>query len=76
VSFAEAQQLARDAHVPLERDPTSSTLHAESNGWSVWVSDAELLDSLVHGARRAGITKIALWRLGLEDPQIWTDVVH
>lgn len=75
VSFADAQQLARDAHVPLERDPASGTLHAESSGWSVWVSDAALLDSLVHGARRAGVTKIALWRLGLEDPRIWTDVV-
>lgn len=76
VSFTDAHQLARDAHVPLERDPASNTLHAESNGWSVWVSDAVLLDSLVRGARRAGVTKIALWRLGLEDPRIWTDVVR
>jgi hypothetical protein len=40
------------------------------------VSDAALLDSLVRGARRTGISKFALWRLGLEDPRIWTDVVH
>ena len=76
VSFAEAERLARDAHVPLQRDPASSTLHAESDGWSVWVSDAVLLDSLVRGARRTGITKFALWRLGLEDPRIWTDLVR
>ncbi len=76
VSFADAERLARDAHVPLQRDPASSTLHAESDGWSVWVSDAVLLDSLVRGARRTGITKFALWRLGLEDPRFWTDVVH
>jgi spore germination protein YaaH len=76
VSFEDAQQLARDAHVPLLRDPASSTLHAESDGWSVWVSDAVLLDSLVRGARRTGVTKLALWRLGFEDPHIWTDVVH
>lgn len=76
VSFAEAEGLARDAHVPLQRDPASSTLHAESDGWSVWVSDATLLDSLVRGVRRTGISKIALWRLGLEDPRVWTDVVR
>ncbi|HEY8309666.1 MAG TPA: hypothetical protein VIG47_03885 [Gemmatimonadaceae bacterium] len=76
VSFSDAQSLARDAHVSLQRDPSSNTLHAEANGWSVWVSDAALLDSLVRAARRTGISKFALWRLGLEDPRIWTDVVH
>jgi spore germination protein YaaH len=76
VSYNEAEALARQAHVPLARDPASSTLHAESDGWSVWVSDAVLLDSLVRGARRTGITKFAFWRLGLEDPRIWTSVVH
>ena len=76
LSFSEAEQLAREAHVPLVRDPASSTLHAEAPGWNVWVSDAVLLDSLVRAARRTGITKFALWRLGLEDPRIWTAVVH
>lgn len=76
VSYDEAQNLARSAHVPLARDPASSTLHADWDGRSVWVSDAVLLDSLVRGARRTGITKFALWRLGLEDPRIWTAVVH
>lgn len=76
VSFADAERIARDAHVALQRDPASSTLHAEADGWNLWVSDAVLLDSLVRGARRTGITKFALWRLGLEDPRIWTDVVH
>ena len=76
ISFSDAEQLARDANVPLVRDPASSTLHAETPGWSLWVSDAVLLDSLVRGARRTGVTKFALWRLGLEDPRIWTTVVR
>jgi len=76
VSFTQSEQLAQDAHVQLQRDPSSSTLHASANGWNIWVSDAVLLDSLVRGARRAGVTRIALWRLGLEDPRIWTDVVR
>lgn len=76
ISFAEAEALARDAHVSLQRDPASDMLHADAPRWSVWVSDAALLDSLVRGARRTGISKFALWRLGLEDPRIWTGVVH
>lgn len=76
ISFADAEQLAASAHVPLARDPASNTLHAESDGWNAWVSDADLLKSLVGDARRAGVTKIALWRLGLEDPRIWSGVVQ
>ena len=76
VSFADAEALARSAYETLQRDPASSTLHAAADGWNVWVSDAVLLDILVRGARRTGITKFALWRLGLEDPKIWTDLVH
>ena len=76
LSFEDAQRLAREAHVSLQRDPASNTLHAETRTWSVWVSDAVLLDSLVRGARRTGITKFAFWRLGLEDPRLWIDVVH
>lgn len=76
VSFPQSEQLAQAAHVPLQRDPSTNTMHATANGWSIWVSDAVLLNSLVRSVRRAGITRIALWRLGLEDPRIWTDVVR
>ncbi|MGI8546555.1 MAG: hypothetical protein ACR2M1_04355 [Gemmatimonadaceae bacterium] len=75
VSFDDAEQLARAAHVPLVRDPASATLHAETPLWSVWVSDATLLDSLVNGSRTLGVSKFALWRLGLEDPRMWTTVI-
>ncbi len=76
ISYADAEARARDWHVALQRDPASNTLHAEIPGASIWVADAVLLDSLVRGARRTGISKFALWRLGLEDPRIWTTVVH
>ena len=71
VSFTEAERIARDAGLALTRDPSSSTLHAESREWSIWVSDATLVDSLVRGARSKGVTRFALWRLGLEDPRFW-----
>jgi spore germination protein YaaH len=62
--------------VPLLRDPGSSSLHADTDIWHIWVSDATQLETLAHDAQSLGITKIALWRLGLEDPAIWTTVVH
>jgi spore germination protein YaaH len=76
LSYADAQRLAQGVHTPLVRDPASATLHVEGPTWSAWVSDAVLLDSLVRGARRTGVTRFALWRLGLEDPRVWTDVVR
>ncbi len=75
VSYADVVKLATDEHVPLVRDPASATLHAQGRYWQAWVSDAVLLDSLVSVGRRLGVTKFALWRLGLEDPRIWPDVV-
>lgn len=75
VSFADAEQLAQAAHVPLVRDPASATLHAETPLWSLWVSDVTLLETLVSGARTLGVTKFALWRLGLEDPRTWTSAI-
>jgi spore germination protein YaaH len=76
ISYAEAEHLARDGHVALLRDPASSNLHAASDGWTLWATDAVLLDSLVRSARRTGVTRFALWRLGLEDPKNWTEVVR
>jgi spore germination protein YaaH len=72
ISYDEAMRSAHEAYVPLLRDPASSTLHAESPRWAEWVSDAVLLDTLVRGAQALRVSKFALWRLGLEDPRVWT----
>ena len=76
LSYADAQQRAARANVPLERDSASATLHAKTAQWELWSSDAVLLDTLIQQARDHGITRIALWRLGLEDPAIWTRVIR
>lgn len=76
LSYADAQQLAAQARVPLERDTTSLTLHAKTPLWELWSSDAILLDRLVYTAQQYGITRIALWRLGLEDPAVWSQVIR
>jgi spore germination protein YaaH len=35
------------------------------------VSDRALLEKLVRDARQLGVRSFALWRLGLEDPEVW-----
>jgi spore germination protein YaaH len=75
VSYADASHLATNAHVTLDRDASAVMLHAQSGPWTVWVSDATQLATLVNDANVIGVTRFALWRLGLEDPAIWTTVV-
>ena len=71
-SFDDATRLAASAGLTLEREPSTATLHAQTDAWNVWASDAVLLDALIQDARILGVTRVALWRLGLEDSTIWT----
>lgn len=72
VSFEDARDAATLRQASLIRDTASSTLHARTpDGSETWVADAVLLDSLLRVARAEGVTRVALWRLGLEDPAIW-----
>ena len=73
VSYDDARRLTTMTNTPLTRDHASATLHAVSpEGWEIWVSDHVLLETLVREARELGVTTFALWRLGLEDPAVWT----
>ncbi|MEP6692489.1 MAG: hypothetical protein ABJD07_15120, partial [Gemmatimonadaceae bacterium] len=80
VGFADAQRLAGERGLLLTRDPSSATLHATTTPpaerWETWVGDAVLLDSLIKDARPFGVRRFALWRLGLEDPLIWTTLAR
>lgn len=72
ITFAEAQRNSATANTPLTRDTITQTLHAASAGaWELWVSDAGLLGALIREVRAQGVDRIALWRLGQEDPAIW-----
>lgn len=71
VGFDDARAIASSHQVTLSRDTASSTLHARLDGSETWVADAVLLDSLVRIARDRGVTRVALWRLGLEDRAVW-----
>ena len=73
VSFADAQRDAAAAAVTLQRDAATSTLRATSPGaWDMWVSDSGLIAALMREVRAQGVETIALWRLGQEDPAVWS----
>jgi spore germination protein YaaH len=73
LSYANAQRDAAAAGVQLQRDTASSTLRATSPGaWELWISDAGLVERLVREVRAEGVNTIALWRLGQEDPGVWS----
>ncbi len=75
ISFEDARRLSIMTNTVLSRDLGSATLNASSpEGWEVWVSDRVLIETLVRDARRLGVTTFALWRLGLEDPAIWSAI--
>jgi peptidoglycan-N-acetylglucosamine deacetylase len=77
VTFTEAKRGAAQAGVQLARDQKTNTLHVAKPGeWEIWVTDAELLSTLVRQTKDAGVNRIALWRIGQEDPAIWRAIAR
>lgn len=75
LSFADAERMATIERVALERDSASVTLHfTRPDSAEAWVSDATVLRRLLHTADSAGVRRIALWRLGLEDSATWSAI--
>jgi spore germination protein YaaH len=73
ISYDDARRLTTMTNTALTRDNASATLHALSpEGWEIWVSDRVLIETLIRDARQLGVTSFALWRLGLEDPGVWS----
>lgn len=72
VGYQAARAMTAVAGQRLARDPASGWLHGRGpSGREVWVSDAVVVGRLARDARASGVSRIALWRLGLEDPAIW-----
>ena len=72
VGYDAARAMTAAAGQRLVRDSASDWLHGRAAaGTEIWVSDAVVLGRLARDARASGVSRIALWRLGLEDPAIW-----
>jgi len=71
IGARDAERIAARFGVPVTRDAASYSLRARSGDWELWVTDAFALQGLVAEAERHGVRRVALWRLGLEDPAVW-----
>ncbi len=77
LSFQEIMQLARDSHSPVRFDASflNPTLdYADETGTvhHVWFLDAVTVFNQLMQARAYHPRALALWRLGAEDPSVWT----
>jgi len=77
ISFDQATRMARESGLSLTRDARTQFLRTPSGRSSeIWVSDAELVATLVTQSQAAGVHRFAIWRLGQEDPEIWRKVIR
>lgn len=73
VGWSDLQRLARQADAPVARDSASGSLRVQlGDGDEIWLADGPLLRLISEDARALGVRRLALWRLGLEDPAVWT----
>jgi spore germination protein YaaH len=72
LSYAEARRAAASGGKVFVRDGASQTLYATlKNGDQLWANDARLVQTLIEVVKSLGVKRVALWRLGQEDPGIW-----
>lgn len=73
VGWQDVQRLARESGTQIGRDTASGSLRLQMGArGEAWLSDGPLLAQMAADARSLGVRTIALWRLGLEDPAVWT----
>lgn len=77
VSYDAGMFAADSAGIVMRRDSVSQAMRGTSPDGvsSIWLTDAALLDRLVREVERLGVTRIAFWRLGQEDPAVWSRVI-
>ena len=81
LTFHEATEIARDSQVDVRMDPASLNPtfgYADDKGrrHSVWFLDAPTLFNQIKAADDYRPRGYGLWRLGAEDPGIWTLLPH
>ncbi len=82
VSFQQGVVTAVESGSDVTYDPSTFNLHYsyDENGrlHTVWMLDGVTAYNELRASERAGVAGTALWRLGTEDPSMWTiwDAVH
>lgn len=76
IQWTDAQAIARDHAAPHGWDSATSSpwlRYTDDNGrqHTVWYENARSLTTKLALAKRYGIGRVVLWRLGGEDPGIW-----
>jgi spore germination protein len=76
VQWADVQAIAQTHAATPRWDETSSApslRYTDSQGrpHTVWYEDARSLAAKLDLAKRHGVTRVVLWRLGGEDPDVW-----
>ena len=78
LSLDEAWLAAHDSDAPVSFDPASGNAgfayDDDGHRHQVWMLDAAASWNELQALRRLGIQGVALWRLGSEDPGIWSDL--
>jgi spore germination protein YaaH len=77
VSYEEGRRAAEQAGIVMRRDSATHAMRGTSvdGATSIWLTDATLLERLVQGVERVGVSRVALWRLGQEDPAVWSRII-
>ena len=73
VGWNDLQRLSRESGVTVTRDTASGSLRLQmGEKGEAWLADGALLAHMADDARVLGVRTLALWRLGLEDPAVWS----
>ena len=77
VSFQDAQALAKDSNATVSLggkalNPTFSYTDEQHKNRTVWYLDAVSTFNQILGVSKLGVSSFALWRMGQEDPSVWT----
>lgn len=74
IAFDVGLRTAERERFTVTRDSASRTLRGSSQTGtsSIWLTDASLIADLMRSAEELGVTRFAFWRLGQEDPQVWS----
>ena len=79
ISYAQAVNLARKHSVSILYDKTQQAPHYTFTDAGVrheiYLENVESLTAKLETAKKSQLHGVAIWRLGIEDPLLWTDVL-